>query len=82
MPEEREQSPHYIPELDPEHPKHAPGPFASFILRFLWLAFFGGLVFLTGAGVAWYAGMTELAIGLAAVSVVMLILFFSFGGFG
>ena len=59
MAEERKQSPHYIPELDPEHKKYRPGWVANLLLwmEYVWYIGFG-LSLLT-AGAAWAMGWEQ-----------------------
>lgn len=53
MSEERKQSPHYIPELDPENPKHRTGWAARTLLWAEYVSYFVFVLSLVGAGVAW-----------------------------
>ena len=59
MAEERKQSPHYIPELDPESKKHRAGWLANLVLwaEYAWYIGFG-LSLLT-AGAAWAMGWDQ-----------------------
>ncbi len=72
MASEREQSPHYIPELDPDNP--ASGPKVK--QRFLWTWFLAGMVFtFAGAGLTFGAGqdwgLVLLIIGLIMLGTLM-----------
>ncbi|MEM8935578.1 MAG: hypothetical protein AAGC77_04145 [Pseudomonadota bacterium] len=71
MSDKRKQSPHYIPELDPENPAR-PKPIEH---KLMWVMLVCGAVALVGAGVAWYLGEIQIAIALAILGAVMIILF-------
>ncbi len=75
--EDRRQSPHYIPELDPDNPKSGP---KSAWQRFLWILLILGFGFLT-AGVAFYAtGHERPGLILAAIGLILLAPFWVFIG--
>ena len=68
---DREQGPHYIPELDPEHPNWRPGV-SGWILWATWLA---AIALLGGAGLAWYQGEMVIALILGAVAIAIFVIF-------
>jgi hypothetical protein len=67
MPDEREQNPHYIPELDPENPKYKKG----FGEPLLWLSMIGGVAAVICAGVAWQFDQIGATKFLAAVGAIL-----------
>lgn len=75
----RDYGPHYIPELDPEHPNHK----MDFFDRSAWISVGIGTVIWTGAGVAWLFGAQAVMWCLFFVGMVFMIplLILGFGGF-
>ncbi|MFC2953822.1 hypothetical protein ACFOOP_17925 [Marinicaulis aureus] len=69
MASEREQSPHYIPELDPDNP--ASGP--KMKQRFLWFLLLCGLSLWAAAAIAFMTGNERLAMILAIVGMIMIV---------
>ncbi len=66
--ERREQSPHYIPELDPDNPKCGKDPFR----RFLWAVVFLGFALIAGGAALYAMGDQRAGIVLAAIGLVIL----------
>lgn len=76
---ERKQSPHYIPELDPERKKGWNG---SIPQAALWFAFVGGLICLVGSGFAFWTGRNDWAVALGIAALILwfpFLMFFPFG---
>ena len=69
---DRDNGPHYIPELDPEHPKRP----KTIVQPLLLTCVVGGLVCLTAAGIAWFFGLERLAVVLVIIAMLFLIPFY------
>ena len=68
MTEQRKQSPHYIPELDPASPKRHKNPW-----HWVWLtSLAGGFLSLIVAGAAYYNGLDGVAGVFAVVGLLLL----------
>lgn len=67
----KKHSPHYIPELDPEHPEWRPGV-SVWVIR---LAILSAVTLFGGAIYAWFAGEETLAIALGVIALIIAIIF-------
>ncbi len=74
--EDRQQSPHYIPELDPNSPKHQKNSFQ----RVLWIFLALGLVFLAAGAAFYLTGHETAGLIIAAIGLVLLAPFWVFIG--
>ncbi len=68
MPDEREQSPHYIPELDPENPESGP----RVKQRMLWFCFLCGALCVLGGGALIAVGMNVAGVVMIGVGLILL----------
>lgn len=75
MTEDQKESPHYIPELDPDRPESGPKDRQ----RVLWFLFIGGSVLLLGGGGAFIAGYEWAGYLLGGVGLLMLLLLMPLG---
>ena len=66
--EERDQGPHYIPDLDPSKESFGKGAITP---GMLFLMLFGGLALLIAAGAAWHFGLTALSIGFLVAALIL-----------
>lgn len=64
----RDQSPHYIPELDPDSPESGPKDRQPW----LWFLFIGGSVLLLTGGGAYVAGFEKIGLIIGGIGVLML----------
>lgn len=74
---ERDQSPHYIPELDPDNPESGP----KVRQRFLWFLVFSGLVMVAAGALLYIAGFKDAGLIVAGIGLVLLCPLLMFIGF-
>lgn len=74
--EKRTQSPHYIPELDPDNPESGP----KVKQRMLWALVIVAAGFLLAGAVAYLTGHAQLGLILAAIGLILLAPFWVFIG--
>ncbi len=77
MSEEQNQSPHYIPELDPENPESGP----KVKQRMLWVMFFAGLALLAAGAGLYVSGFENAGLMVAGIGIVVLAPLWVFAGF-
>lgn len=75
MAEDRDQGPHYIPELDPERPES--GPRAK--QRALWFLFICGSVMALGGGGLYVSGVENAGMTIGIIGLILLALLMPFG---
>jgi hypothetical protein len=68
MTDDRKQSPHYIPELDPENPESGP----KMKQRILWWLLLGGFAFISGGVVAYQSGHEKIGLILGVIGILLL----------
>ncbi|GJL93544.1 hypothetical protein [Hyphococcus sp.] len=68
MVEDRKQSPHYIPELDPENPESGP----KMKQRFLWWLLIVGFAFISGGVVTYQSGYEKIGLILGVIGILLL----------
>ncbi|MEO1243944.1 MAG: hypothetical protein AAFX54_18700 [Pseudomonadota bacterium] len=74
---ERDQSPHYIPELDPDNPESGP----KVRQRFLWFLVLSGLVMVAAGALLYIAGFEYAGLIVAGIGLVLLSPLLMFIGF-
>ena len=74
--QDRDQGPHYIPELDPESARHPKGAGEHAMVGVFWVMIAIGFVCWIAAGLAWSSGMTDIALALFIAGAVIFALIF------